>query len=197
MQIKEKTGTKTTRAKAIEREVAKNDSNHVPTSVDAYTDAALKGWFEDKDIATGLLLSLNKNRLTSLGSKFTDFKKLGFRDEDALTKAHKSIDLKYLRKLNRMAARLLHDAVFEPSTKVYTAAQTKLNGILRNSEVLKEAEGRARTLRFTQRSSNTLYCRVNVRVDDGERRDSCSSSLINFVLNLSKLFLVNRRMSSS
>jgi len=34
-----------------------------------------------------------------------------------------------------MAARLLHDAVFEPSTKVYTAAQTKLNGILRNSEV--------------------------------------------------------------
>ena len=60
-QIKEKTGTKTTRAKALEREVAKNDSNHVPTSVDAYTVAALKEWFEDKDIATGLLLSLNKN----------------------------------------------------------------------------------------------------------------------------------------
>ena len=126
-QIKEKTGTKTTRAKALEREVAKNDSNHVPTSVDAYTVAALKEWFEDKDIATGLLLSLNKNRLTSLGSNFTDHKKLGFRDKEALKKAHKSIDLKYLRKLNRMAALLLHDAVFEPSTKVYTAAQTKLN----------------------------------------------------------------------
>ncbi len=70
-----------------------------------------------------------------LGSNFTDYKKLGFRDEDALKKAHKSIDLKYLRKLNRMAALLLHDAVFEASTKVYTAAQTKLNGILRNSEV--------------------------------------------------------------
>jgi hypothetical protein len=81
------------RAAAVAREVAKNDSNHVPTSVDAYTDAALKGWFEDKDIATGLQLSLNKNRLTSLGSNFTDFKKLGFKDEDALTKAHKSIDL--------------------------------------------------------------------------------------------------------
>ena len=53
-QIKEKTGTKTTRAKALEREVAENDSNH--------TVAALKEWFEDKDIATGLLLSLNKNR---------------------------------------------------------------------------------------------------------------------------------------
>ena len=67
-QIKEKTGTKTTRAKALEREVAKNDSNHVPTSVDAYTVAALKEWFEDKDIATtGLLLSLNKNRLRNLG----------------------------------------------------------------------------------------------------------------------------------
>ena len=54
MQIKEKTDTKTTRAKALEREVAENDSNH--------TVAALKEWFEDKDIATGLLLSLNKNR---------------------------------------------------------------------------------------------------------------------------------------
>ena len=60
-QFKEKTGTKVMRAKAVEREVAKNDSNHVPTSVDANTDADLKGWFEDKDIATGLLLSLNKN----------------------------------------------------------------------------------------------------------------------------------------
>ena len=60
----------------------KNDSNHVPTSVDAYTVAALKEWFEDKDIATGLLLSLNKNRLTELGSNFTDFKKLGFRDSE-------------------------------------------------------------------------------------------------------------------
>ena len=48
-QIKEKTGTKTTRAKALERDVAKNDSNHVPTSVDAYTVAALKEWFENKD----------------------------------------------------------------------------------------------------------------------------------------------------
>jgi hypothetical protein len=34
--------------------------------------------------------------MTELGSNFTDFKKLGFRDEAALTKAHKSIDLKYL-----------------------------------------------------------------------------------------------------
>jgi hypothetical protein len=90
-QIKEKTGTKTTRAKAFEREVDKNDRNYVPTSVDAYTVAALKEWFEDKDIATGLLLSLNKNSLTELGSNFTDFKNLGFRDEDVLEKAHKSV----------------------------------------------------------------------------------------------------------
>jgi hypothetical protein len=95
--IKEKIGTKTTRAKALKREVAKNDSNHVPTSVDAYIVATLKEWFEDKDIATGLLLSLNKHRLTILcilGSNLTDFKKLGFRDEDALKKAHKSITIK-------------------------------------------------------------------------------------------------------
>jgi hypothetical protein len=87
------------------------------SSVDAYTDDALKEWFADRDIATGLLLSLNKNRLSNLGSNFTDYKKLGFPNEAALTQAHKSLDLKYLRQLNRMAARLLHDAVFEPSSK--------------------------------------------------------------------------------
>ena len=53
--------------------------------------------------------AFEKSSVTELGSNFTDFKKLGFRDEAALTKAHKSIDLKYLRKLNRMAAQLLHD----------------------------------------------------------------------------------------
>ncbi len=78
---------------------------------------------------------LNKNRLTSLGSNFTNYKKIWFRDESALAKAHKSIDLKYLRQLNRMTSRLLHDAVFEPSNKVDTSAQSKLNGILKNSEV--------------------------------------------------------------
>jgi hypothetical protein len=134
-QLKEKTGTRLNRANTVAREVAKNESNHVPTSVDAYTESDLKEWFEDKDIATVLQLSLNKNRLTSLGSNFTDFKKLGFKNEDALAKAHKSIDLKYLRQLNRMVSQLLHDAVFEPSSKVDTPAQSKLNGILRNSEV--------------------------------------------------------------
>jgi hypothetical protein len=44
---------------------------------------------------------------------------------------------------------------------------------------LKEAKGRAGTVRSNQRSSNTLYCRVNVRVNNEVRRDSCSSSLIN------------------
>ena len=95
---------------------------------------AFKDAIEDKDIATGLQLSLNKNRLRSLGSNFTDYKKLGFKDDAALEKAHKSIDLNYLLQLNRMVARLLHDAVFEPSTNV-TPAQNKLNENLRNSEV--------------------------------------------------------------
>jgi len=51
-------------------------------------------------------------------------KKLGFKDQDAFAKAHKSIDLRYLRQVNRMATRLLHDSVFEHPTKD-TAAQTK------------------------------------------------------------------------
>ena len=62
---------------------------------------------------------------------------------------------------------------------------------------LKEAQGGAWTAKSNQRSSNALYCRVNERMNNEMRRDLCSSSLINFVLNLSKLFLMNCRMSSS
>jgi hypothetical protein len=65
------------------------------------------------------------------------------------------------------------------------------------SSVIKGSLGKSRDREIQQRSSNTLYCRVNERVNNEMRRDSCSSSLINFVLNLSKLFLMNRRMSSS
>jgi hypothetical protein len=35
-------------------------------------------------------LSLNKNRLSNLGSNFTDYKKLGFPNEAALTQACQS-----------------------------------------------------------------------------------------------------------
>jgi 3-polyprenyl-4-hydroxybenzoate decarboxylase len=41
-QIKDKCGTKATQQRALDREQAKTDSNHVPTSVDAYTDDALQ-----------------------------------------------------------------------------------------------------------------------------------------------------------
>jgi hypothetical protein len=67
-QIKEKAGTKTTRTKALEREIVKTDSKHVPTSVDAYTVAVSRSGSRTR-IATGLQLSLNKNRLRK---KFRD-----------------------------------------------------------------------------------------------------------------------------
>ena len=69
-QIKDKTGSGATRKKALELENVKTDSNHVPTSVDAYTVGALKEWFDDMDLATDLQLSLNKNRFGVNGVKF-------------------------------------------------------------------------------------------------------------------------------
>jgi hypothetical protein len=39
-QIKDKTGSVAIRKKAFDREKVEMDSNHVPTSVDAYTDGA-------------------------------------------------------------------------------------------------------------------------------------------------------------
>ena len=67
MQIKDKTGSNAARGKAaLESEIgAKTDSNHILTSIDAHAKEALKEWCEDKNLVTGLLLSLNKNRLAS------------------------------------------------------------------------------------------------------------------------------------
>jgi hypothetical protein len=78
-------------------------------------------------------LSLNKNRLASVGSNFCDHTKLGFKDAAALEKAHKAVDLKYLRQTNRTAVRILRDAVFDHPTKE-TAVRTKLHSILQNNE---------------------------------------------------------------
>jgi hypothetical protein len=75
-QIKDKTGSGATRKKALERENVKTDSNHVPTSVDAYTVGALEEWFNDRDLATDLHLSLNKNHLASMGSNVCDHTRL-------------------------------------------------------------------------------------------------------------------------
>jgi hypothetical protein len=98
------------------------------------------GSLDDRDLATDLQLSLNKNRLASMGSNFCDHTKLGFKDAAALEKAHKAVDLKYLRQTNRMEVRIFHDAVFEHPTKE-TAARTKLHSILQNNEVSKILRG--------------------------------------------------------
>ena len=59
----DKTGSGATRKKALERQNIKTDNNHVPTSVDAYTVGALREWFDDRNLAIDLQLSLNKNLL--------------------------------------------------------------------------------------------------------------------------------------
>ena len=140
-QIKDKTGTDAAKKKALAREEdPKDDSNYVPTSCDDYTDVALHKWFEERDFATNLMLSLNKNRLASLGSNFCDYTKLGFKDEAALKKAHKAVDIAYLRKVNRSACKLLHNAVFDHPSKE-TAGRTKLHSILKTNEVAEILKG--------------------------------------------------------
>ena len=41
----------------------------------------------------------------NLGSNFCDFAKLGYKDQGQLDKAHRAVDLKYLRQMNRLAVR--------------------------------------------------------------------------------------------
>ena len=82
-----------------------------------------------------------RTALASMGSNFCDHTKLGFKDAAALEKAHKAVDLKYLRQTNRMAVRIFHDAVFEHPTKEM-ASRTKLHSILQNNEVCFEDSSR-------------------------------------------------------
>jgi hypothetical protein len=50
-QIKDKADTTAARKRAFEREIAgaKTDSNHVPTSIEAYKEEAFTEWFENKE----------------------------------------------------------------------------------------------------------------------------------------------------
>ena len=86
------------------------------------------------------MLSLNKNHLASLGSNFCDYTKLGFRDEATLKKAREAVDLAYLRKINRSACKLLHNAVFNHPSKE-TAGRTKLHSILKSNKVVEILKG--------------------------------------------------------
>ena len=86
------------------------------------------------------MLSLNKNHLVSLGSNSCDYTKLGFRDEAALKKAYKAVDIAYLRKVNRPACKLLHNAVFDHPSKE-TAGRTKLHSILKTNKVAEILKG--------------------------------------------------------
>ena len=139
-QVRDKTGTASRRKTALAQELnPKPDGNHVPTEVKAYKTATFDNWF-DEDVdggytaITDVLLALNKHRLLALGSNFTDHKKLGYANEGALARAHKQVDLKYLKTVNRMATRLLHDAVFTHPQKE-TTGRRKLLSILQTNEV--------------------------------------------------------------
>ena len=111
-QLKDKTGSKQQRKDALGCEKnPKQEGNHVPTDVSAYKDDAMDVWFGNdvyEGIKTETQLALNKNRFQTLGSNWTDHKKLGYATEELLEKAHKQVDLKYLKVVNRMAVRLLH-----------------------------------------------------------------------------------------
>ena len=64
-QIKDETGSKSSRKQAFKREISITESNHVSTSVDAYTEESRTTWFEDKDLGTGLLCCCRSTRIAS------------------------------------------------------------------------------------------------------------------------------------
>ena len=140
-QNRDKAGSARSRKAALECEInPKPDGNHVPTDVFAYHQEPFDRWFDenvadDPNMAkTDVMLSLNKNRVSAMGSNFSDHKKLGYDTQEQLARAHKQTDMKYLKKVNRLAVTILHDSVFEHPRKD-TAGRRKLLSILQNNEV--------------------------------------------------------------
>jgi hypothetical protein len=63
-----------------------------------------------------------------LGPDFCNHTKLGFKGEEALARSLNAIGLMCLRKMNRMATRLLQDTIFDHQTKetaVHKSAQNE------------------------------------------------------------------------
>ena len=87
-----------------------------------------------------MALAVRQNRKDKLGASWSDAAKCGL-TETALTEAHKVLDVKYLKEVNRTLARILHDAVFPAG--LGTNASSRLRSILKTKEAAKIIAGEA------------------------------------------------------
>ena len=102
------------------------------TSVDAYTDRALKEWFDDRVLATDLQLSINKNCWCQWGRISATTPSWGSKMQMRFSGHTRTSISSTSDKMNRMPVRIFLDAVFENLIKE-TGARIKLHSIPQNN----------------------------------------------------------------
>ena len=111
-------------------------------SLDIETDPKkeIEEEFKKTSVMTSVALVVRRNRKDKLGASWADAPKCGL-TEAALIEAHKVLDVKYLKEVNRTLARTLHDAVSPGGSE--TAATTRLRSVLKTKKAAKIIAGEA------------------------------------------------------
>ena len=124
-------------ASAAAAKKAKGDAAKGTISLDIskYKTDDVEAALKKTSVATSVSLAVRKHRKDQLGANWADHERCGMTEED-LRDAHDLLDSKYLRQVNRVLTRALHDAVFSPGA-TETIATTKLRSILKTLEVVK------------------------------------------------------------
>ena len=117
------------------------DGNHLLGYRDLHEEGDCRGIQEDlRYDKRSVALAVRQNRKDKLGTSWADASKCGL-SETALTEAHKVLDVKYMKEVNRTLVRILHDAVFPKG--VETNATSRLRSILKTKEAAKIIAGEA------------------------------------------------------
>ena len=106
--------------------------------IESYEPKEVEAEFRKTSVLTSVALAVRGNRKEKLGENWADHEKCVM-SEDDLIEAHKVLDVKYLREMNRLLVKMLHDAVF--SGRSETIAITRLRSILKTPQVAKTIAG--------------------------------------------------------
>ena len=125
---------------AAARATRSGTTGTISLDIETYTKKEIEEEFKKTSVMTSVALAVRGNRKDKLGASWADALKCGL-TEAALTEAHKVLDVKYLKEVDRTLARILHDAVFPGGSE--TIATTRLRSILKTKQAAKIIAGEA------------------------------------------------------
>jgi hypothetical protein len=109
--------------------MAAGNTGTIFLDIEGYTTKEIEEEFKKASMLTSVALAVRQSRKEKLGAN-ANHEKCNM-SADTLIQAHKVLDVKYLREMNRSLARTLHDDVFPGGLETF--ATTRLRSILKNT----------------------------------------------------------------